>query len=325
MHHRHICHIWHSDTLDIFQAAQAQQAQVILKCHMRLEAGVKADVAFHGSITAVRGHMALFKVESHTCSASDRSPEEPACAYAFAVDMPYALGEDIRVEYEGRALILDRAPERGKVPELLELRVSLPSIIRRQRRHDRIACVPGRVEAERLVLVETRPRRISELDRLLEAPDGHGAPRLLNLSASGACLLAGTAIRQKLMAVQERYLVSFLPLIPQKAERPLAFLGRKVGVFPCRNGPSALRIRFFEELEWQENELAWRNIERKGSLSLARLLKQWKELDAVEAAKAAEAAQKARARAEAKAAQGISCNDLGLSVAFLDQEESEQD
>lgn len=320
MHHRHSYHVWHTDTLDIFQAAQAQEAPVALKCRMRLDAAKWSDVVLRGKIASVRGHMVRFRTDSHSCSAGERAPADPACAYAFAVDMPYALGEDIRVEYEGRALILDRAPSSGNVPEILELRVSLPSKIRRQRRHDRVACGPGRVEAERLVLVEARPRRIPDLERLLEAPDEHGAPQLLNLSASGACLLAGTAIRQKLMAVQERYLVSFRPLTPERAARPLAFLGRKVGVFPRRDGPSALRIRFFEELEWKESGLDWHNIERKGSAALARLLGHWQELDAAaEAARAAEAAKREQARGAALGAAPLNFDDLGFSVSFLDE------
>ena len=314
-------HLWHPDILGIFQAAQAQGAPVTLKSHMRLDAANEADVTLRGGITAVRGQVARFRADGYDFSFSGRAPADPACSYAFSVDLPRALRDVIRVEYEGRATILDRALGRNNLPKTLELRVSLPSKIRRRRRHDRISCGPGRVEGARLILVEAPPRRPADLERLLEAADGQAEQQLLNLSVSGACLLAGEAIRQKLMAAQERYLVAFTPVTPVRPPRPLAFLGRKVGVFPRPDGPAALRIRFSEELDWKDGELRWLNIERNGSAVLARLLRYWEKLDAEEAARAAEAARKAQEERAAMEAEAERACDLGLPVAFLDEEE----
>lgn len=308
--------------LGIFQAAKAQGAAVTLKSHMRLDAVTEADVTMRGGITAVRGQMAAFRAEGYDFAFSNRAPQDPGCTYAFAVDLPRALRDVIRVEYEGRATILDRALGRNNLPKTLGLRVSLPSRVRRRRRHDRLCCRPGRVEAAGLVLVEAPPRRPQELARLLESAAAQGAPELLNLSVSGACLLAGEAIRQKLMAAQERYLVSFRALTPEGPSRPLAFLGRKVGVFPRRDGPAALRIRFSEELLWNGGELSWLNIERNGSAVLARLLRHWAALDAEEAARAAEAERKAREEKAAQEAEAERACDLGLPVDFLDGEDS---
>ncbi|MDE5879067.1 MAG: hypothetical protein K2G99_03440 [Desulfovibrio sp.] len=314
-------HLWHPDILGIFQAAREQGAPVTLKSHMRLDEANAADVTLRGGITAVRGQVARFRADDYDFAFSDRAPADPACAYAFAVDLPRALRDVIRVEYEGRATILNRALGRNNLPMALELRVSLPSKIRRRRRHDRIPCRPGRVEGAGLVLVEAPPRRAADLERLLETARGQGGQQLLNLSVSGACLLAGEAIRQKLMAAQERYLVAFTPLTPARPERPLAFLGRKVGVYPRREGTAALRIRFSEELDWNNGELRWLNIERNGSPALARLLRHWAKLDAEEAARTAEAEKKAREERAAIEAEAERACDLGLPVAFLDEEE----
>lgn len=314
-------HLWHPDILGIFQAAKAQGAPVTLQSHMRLDAANEADVTMRCGITAVRGQVARFRADSYDFSFGSHAPQDPGCTYAFSVDLPRAIRDVIRVEYEGRATILDRALGRNNLPKALELRVSLPSRIRRRRRHDRIPCRPGRVEGAGLVLVEAPPRRPQDLARLLEAAAAQGAPQLLNLSVSGACLLAGEAIRQKLMAAQERYLVAFTPLTPARTPRPLAFLGRKVGVYPRPGGRAALRIRFSEELDWNGDELRWLNIERNGSAMLARLLRHWEALDAEEAARAAEAEEKAREEQAAIEAEAERAADLGLSVAFLDGEE----
>ena len=314
-------HLWHPDILGIFQAAREQGAPVTLKSHMRLDAANVADVTLRGGITAVRGQVARFRADGYDFAFSDRAPADPGCTYSFAVDVPRALRDVIRVEYEGRATILDRALGRNNLPMALELRVSLPSRIRRRRRHGRVACAPGRVESTGFALVEAQPRRQADLDRLLAASEANGAPQLLNLSVSGACLLAGEAIRQKLMAAQERYLVSFLPLVPERPARPLAFLGRKVGVFPRREGAAALRIRFSEELVRDGEALRWLNIERNGSPTLARILRHWEALNAEEAARAAEAARKAREEQAAIEAEAEHACDLGLTVAFLDAED----
>lgn len=325
MNQRDRLNLWHPDILGIFQAAQTQRSAVTLRSHLRLDAVNDADVILHGGITDVSGQVARFRAESYDFAFGDHAPEDPACAYAFALELPRALRDVIRVEYEGRATILDRELGRNNLPKTLELRVSLPSKIRRRRRHDRIACGPGRVEDAALVLVEAPPRRRADLERLLAAPfAGREAPRLLNLSVSGVCLLAGEAIRQKLMAAQERYLLSFVPCTPERAARPLVFLGRKVGVYPRREGPAALRIRFCDELDPTASgeELRWQNIERNGSAALSRVFRHWDAMDA-EAAKLAarEAEQAALEAAEQESAgEGGAVTPGVLPVSFPDEE-----
>lgn len=325
MNQRDRLNLWQPDILGIFQAAQAQRATVTLRSHLRLDAVNDADVTLHGGITAVNGQVARFRAESYDFAFSDHAPEDPACAYAFALDLPRALREVIRVEYEGRATILDRQLGRNNLPKTLELRVSLPSKIRRRRRHDRTACGPGRVEDAALVLVEAPPRRRADLERLLAAPfAGREAPRLLNLSVSGACLLAGEAIRQKLMAAQERYLLSFVPCTPEREPRPLVFLGRKVGVYPRGEGPAALRIRFCDELDASApgGELRWQNIERNGSAALPRIFRCWDAMDAEAAELAAREAERAALEAaeDADAGEGGVVTPGVLPVSFPDEE-----
>ena len=324
MNPRDKLNLWQPDILGIFQAARAQRSAVTLRCHLRLDAINEADVTLHGGITAVSGQMARFRAEGYDFAFGDRAPQDPACAYAFSLDLPRALRDVIRVEYEGRATIRERELGRNNLPKTLELRVSLPSRIRRCRRHGRIICGPGRVEDAALVLVEAPPRRRGDLERLLAAPfAGREAPSLLNLSVSGACLLAGESIRQKLMAAQERYLLSFVPCTPGRAARPLVFLGRKVGVYPRPEGSAALRIRFCDELDagTPGEELRWLNIERNGSAALPRVFRHWEAMDA-EAAKLAarEAEQAALATAEENAAGEGAVTPGVLPVSFPDEE-----
>lgn len=317
-------HLWHPDILGIFQAAQAQRAAVSVRCHLRLDAANEADVALRGGITAVSGQVVRFRAEGYDFSFSDHAPKDPSCGYAFALDLPRALRDVIRVEYEGRATILERELGRNNLPKILELRVSLPSKIRRRRRHDRITCGPGRVEDAALVLVEAPPRRRGDLERLLAAPfAGREATSLLNLSVSGACLLAGEAIRQKLMAAQERYLLSFVPCTPGRAPRPLVFLGRKVGVYPRPGGSAALRIRFCDELDAGApgEELRWQNIERNGSAALPRIFRCWAAMDAEAAKSAAQEAERAAPEAAENEDAGAGGATPGLlPVSFPDEE-----
>lgn len=317
MDRRDRLNLWHPDILGIFEAARARRSMVTLRSHLRLDAANAADVTLRGGITAVNGQVARFRAESYDFAHSDRAPKDPACVYAFALDLPHALRDVVRVEYEGRATILERELGRNNLPKTLELRVSLPSRIRRCRRHGRIICGPGRVEDAALALVEAPPRRRGDLERLLAAPSaGREAPRLLNLSVSGACLLAGEAIRQKLMAAQERYLLSFVPRTPERAARPLVFLGRKVGVYPRREGPAALRIRFCDELDADApgEEARWRNIERDGSAALARVFRHWEAMDAEAAERAApEAAEREDAGEDSAVTPGL------LPVSFPDE------
>lgn len=325
MNQRDRLNLWQPDILGIFQAAQTQRSAVTLRSHLRLDAVNDADVILHGGITAVNGQVARFRAESYDFAFGGHAPEDPACAYAFALELPRALRDVIRVEYEGRATILDRELGRNNLPKTLELRVSLPSKIRRRRRHDRIACGPGRVEDAALVLVEAPPRRRADLERLLAAPfAGREAPRLLNLSVSGVCLLAGEAIRQKLMAAQERYLLSFVPCTPERAARPLVFLGRKVGVYPRREGPAALRIRFCDELDPTASgeELRWQNIERNGSTALPRVFRHWDAMDAEAAKLAAREAEQAALEAaeQGSAGEGGAVTPGVLPVSFPDEE-----
>lgn len=325
MNQRDRLNLWQPDILGIFQAAQTQRSAVTLRSHLRLDAVNDADVILHGGITAVNGQVARFRAESYDFAFGGHAPEDPACAYAFALELPRALRDVIRVEYEGRATILDRELGRNNLPKTLELRVSLPSKIRRRRRHDRIACGPGRVEDAALVLVEAPPRRRADLERLLAAPfAGREAPRLLNLSVSGVCLLAGEAIRQKLMAAQERYLLSFVPCTPERAARPLVFLGRKVGVYPRREGPAALRIRFCDELDPTASgeELRWQNIERNGSAALPRVFRHWDAMDAEAAKLAAREAEQAALEAaeQGSAGEGGAVTPGVLPVSFPDEE-----
>ena len=181
------------------------------------------------------------------------------------------------------------------------------------------------MEDAALVLVEAPPRRRADLERLLAAPfAGREAPRLLNLSVSGVCLLAGEAIRQKLMAAQERYLLSFVPCTPERAARPLVFLGRKVGVYPRREGPAALRIRFCDELDPTASgeELRWQNIERNGSAALSRVFRHWDAMDAEAAKLAAREAEQAALEAaeQGSAGEGGAVTPGVLPVSFPDEE-----
>lgn len=277
-------HLWHPDILEIFQGAADQGAAVTLTSRMRLAAhgGDAVNVVMTGRIAAVEGQVVRFVVTGHGRDTARHAPVDPACDYAFTLELLTAR-ERMRVSYEGRGAILGRTLGEDTLPRELEIRIGLPSRVRRLRRHGRVACGPERIARPAFLLLESTPRRRPELRRLLraasEAADTSVPVQVLNLSLGGVCLLAGEAVRQKLMAAQERYLVSFHTLTPDESRLPLVFLGRKVGVFPRPGSAAALRIRFLSELDWDApgDEVCWLDIERSGSRALRRVFRQWEQ------------------------------------------------
>lgn len=270
-------HIWHPGLFEIFNQARHQQSVVTFQSHLPLDACNTADVQLYGKIGQLSGQQAKFVVESMNMTLDNRFPADPLGEYSFEVDLPIGRRRVARMEYSGKAVILERKLQKNDLPAELVLRISLPTRIRHVRRHHRIplnSCepmVPG------LVLIDHAPTSRRQLLRLLEyyyRRKWKPKPRLVNISAGGVCVETTDPSGHRLLAADERYLFFFFLKAPEKEKVPLVFVGRKVGAYKGQEiGTAALRIQFLRELVWTapNTDLEWRDISATGSDRLRQL------------------------------------------------------
>lgn len=270
-------HIWHPSLFEIFNQTRLQKSLVNFQSHLPLDACNTADMQLLGKIEQLSGQQAKFVVESIDMSLENHFPRDPLGEYSFEVDLPIGRRRVARMEYSGKAVILERKLQKNDLPAELLLRISLPSRIRHVRRHNRIASnfcepmVPG------LVLIDRTPTSRRQLLRLLEyyyRRRWKSRPRLVNISAGGVCVETSDASGHRLLAADERYLFFFFLKAPEKEKVPLVFVGRKVGAYKVQeNGTAALRIQFLRELIWTgpNTDLEWRDISATGSDRLRQL------------------------------------------------------
>lgn len=250
--------------------------------HLPLDPCENADLELTGRISGFDGLEADFRTVSfafgqdRTAPGSMSFPADPACEYFFVLDGVRRPKGATRMEYSGKAFILDRMLMPNNLPGFLRLRFSLPSRIRPLRRHPRKSCSRGLEIIPGLVLVEKVPQNRSQLVGLLHRyykSKNRPRPVLVNISAGGACVRTADQIAQRLMGTEESYLFFFFLKTAGREMKPWVFLGRKVGVSPGLDG-GGLRIQFMRELVWQSSseELVWRDICSEGSEKLAREL-----------------------------------------------------
>lgn len=271
-------HIWHPDLFEIFEQARIQKSIVTIQCHLPLDRCNTADVILSGKFGNLEGHKAKFKVESMDMHLEKRFPSDPSCDYSFALDLPMGKKRIGRVEYTGKATILDRILQKNDLPAELLLRVSLPSRIRHVRRHQRKkskdcqGIIPG------LILIDQEPTDRRQLLRLLShyfRKNNDRRPRLVNISAGGVCVETSDSSGYRLLAADERYLFFFFLKSPQIEKAPMVFLGRKVGAFKApETGSAALRIQFLRELIWNgpNSDLVWQDVSGNGSDKMRKIL-----------------------------------------------------
>lgn len=275
-------HIWRSDFHEIFQEAISQKSKVTVLSHLPLDLCNSADVKLDGKILALTGLKAQFVMTGYDLNLSNNFPPSPQCQYSFAVDIASPKGGINKMEYSGRAYILDRSLQKNNLPDGLLLRISRPNRIRYARRHNRLGCPDGEMMMPGLILVDHAPTSRRALLSLLMRyykRKNRNTPAIINISAGGVCLDTRDRGGQRLLGADEFYLFFFFAQQPQPGMTPHVFLGKKVGIFrKDRNDSPALRIKFLKEMIWNDpaEEIYWKNIEKDGSDTISVLMECWK-------------------------------------------------
>lgn len=271
-------HIWHPDLFEIFAQARIQKSIVTIQCHLPLDRCNTADIVLSGKFGTLEGQKAKFKVESLDMFLEKRFPSDPTCEYSFVLDLPLGKKRLGRIEYTGKATILDRILQKNDLPSELLLRVSLPTRIRHVRRHQRKKSVDCQGLIPGLILIDQEPSDRRQLLRLLShyfRKNNDRRPRLINISAGGVCVETSDSSGYRLLAADERYLFFFFFKSPQNEKTPMVFLGRKVGAFKVQEtGSAALRIQFLRELVWSgpNTDLIWQDVTGNGSDKVRQIL-----------------------------------------------------
>lgn len=275
-------HVWRPELPELVREAIAQNSPVVVHTHYDLDKCNKADLELRGLIIKFTGHQAQFLAKSFDLHLGHAYPADPECEYSFSIDQPKTEGFKSRVEYTGRALILDRELARNDLPQGLLLRLALPNRVRPLRRHQRAKSPGSFIQMPGLMLIDRPPVNRQQLLNVL----GHyyrqksrPKPELVDISAGGVCLQTEDAHCLRFLGAEESYLFFFFseqegsPLIPH------VFMGKKVGLF--RSGSSrhdGLRIRFLREMVWTDptEDLKWIDIDVDGSKTLQKLIDQGK-------------------------------------------------
>lgn len=262
-----IYHVWRPEFDEVAQQAIRQHSDVEIHCHMPLDECNSADVELKGRFLAIDNFQAQFLVESYDLELTKNYAVFPDCEYSFAAD---AQVQD-KMEYAGRAIILDTELKKNNLPAGLLLKLSPPTSIRRVRRHERIACADSRIAMPGLMLIDQPPQSKKQLLALLAhyyKDKKRPRPELVNISAGGVCLKTKDMRYHRLMGTDENYLFFFFSDDGNGIGSPHVFLCKKVGIFRGTSSlNTCLRIKFLKELVWElpENELKWVDVEKEGS------------------------------------------------------------
>lgn len=274
-----IYHLWRPDLGGIVRRAIAQKCSVVIQSHLPLDPCNSADVRLEGKFLGLTGQHAQYLVENFDLDTARNYPPSPTCDYSFAVDMPLNGGGLSRIEYGGRAMIMDQELQKNNLPEFLLLRITAPTRIRHARRHERLDCPEDLFSMPGLMLIDREPtdrRRLLALLWHYYRQKTRPKPELVNISAGGVCLKTEDPRCHRFMGNEERYLFFFFTPAMGKQKVPTVLVGKKVGLFRSdaarRNG---LRIQFLREMIWTnpDEELKWIDVENNGSQAIRKLMK----------------------------------------------------
>lgn len=274
--------VWHPDLYGIVQRAIDQRSSVTIQSHFPLDPCNSADLSLFGRFLKITGQQVQYIVNEFDLDLGKTYAPAPECEYSFAVEMPRGMSGGSKVEYGGRALILDQELQKNDLPEGLLLRISMPCRIRPMRRHKREVCPDNMIMMPGLLLIDQEPvnrRRLLNVLSHYYRQKTRPKPRLVNISAGGVCLETEDPHCQKFMGAEESYLFFFFSEENGPLKCPNVFLGKKVGIFRTGNSrPAGLRIRFLREMVWTDplEDLKWQDIENDGSPTIRKLLDKWR-------------------------------------------------
>lgn len=271
-------HVWRPDLLEVIKYSIQQRQKALIQSHLALDECNTGDVTLIGRFLGLNGHVAQYVVENFDLDVSNAFPAFPQCEYIFTADLPVREQGVARIEYAGRAVILDQELQRNNLPESLLLRVGQPGRIRRLRRHERrpssgdLFLMPG------LMLMDQEPinrrRLLALLGHYYRQKNRH-KPKLVDISAGGVCLESHDPRCNRFLGCEESYLFFFFSENNGLLNSPNVFMGKKVGIYRGEDGnPAGLRIRFLKELVWTgpNEELKWKDVEADGSQTIRKML-----------------------------------------------------
>lgn len=270
--------VWRPDLLTIVHLAVSQKRKVTIQSYFPLDECNKADLALYGEFIKLSGHQVQFIVNDFNLDPGKSFPANPECEYTFNVALDKDGQVRNKVEYGGRALILDQELGRNNLPEGLLMRLSPPTRIRPLRRHAREECPDHLFRLPGLMLIgpDTINRRqlLNVLGHYYQQKS-RPKPRLINISAGGVCLETEDPHCQRFLGADESYLFFFFSGDEDSLTCPNVFMGKKVGLFRGeKDRHTGLRIRFLREMLWTDplDEVKWIDIENSGSDTIRKIL-----------------------------------------------------
>lgn len=277
--------MWRPPLQQAIIAAIKQKQKVTITTHWPLDELNTADLILNGRFVGLTGQLAQYIVDEFDPELGKTAPAAPECEYVFAADL--SLGEGVsRVEYGGRAIIVDHELQKNNIPESLLLRLGLPVSTRRLRRHRResgstdIFLMPG------IMLMDHEPvnrRRLLALLGHYYKQKTRPKPTLVDISAGGASIRSEDYCCQRFLGAEGSYLFFFFTEENGILKSPHVFLAKKVGILRDKNSShSGLRLRFLKELIWTgpNEDLKWISVEADGSLTIKRIIEKQKKKDA---------------------------------------------
>ncbi len=205
-----IYHIWRPDLQGVVQKAIKQKSQVTIQTHWQLYGCNTADLSLHGRFIGITGQQTQFITEQYDVGLTKNLPASPECLYTIIVDMPQGDSTgNARMEYGGRATILDQELHRNNLPLGLLLHVWAPTRIRQLRRHERHKCPEHIFAMPGLMLIDEAPtsrRKLLTLLGLYYARKSRARPVLVDISAGGVCLKTSDPGCQRFMGADDSYL-----------------------------------------------------------------------------------------------------------------------
>lgn len=270
--------VWRPDLQDIAHLAVSQKRKVTIHTHYPLDKCNSADLTLFGEFLKITGQQAQFMVNSYDLDLGKLFPAEPECEYSFSVTISKDGISKNKVEYGGRAMILDQELGKNNLPLGLLLRLSQPTRIRPLRRHDREACPAEMFRLPGLLMIGQDAINRRQLLNVL----GHyyqqktrPKPKLINISAGGVCLETEDPHCLRFMGADESYLFFFFSGDENALLCPNVFIGKKVGLFRGeKDRHTGLRIRFLREMLWTDplDDVRWIDIENGGSDTIRKIL-----------------------------------------------------
>lgn len=270
-------HLWHPDFRQALSYSIRQKSPVSISSNMAIDECNRADLELKGRFVGFSGSYLQFVVETFQPDLSANFPAAPECEYAFKAALPLPESGEALLEYGGRAYIIDQELQANYIPESLLLRLSPPSRLRRLRQHGRVSSPEGIVLMPGILLMDQEPinrRRLLALLGYYYRQKERPKPKLVDISAGGACLETTDPHCLRFMGTEESFLFFFFSEKDGVLANPHVFMAKKVGILRDEKSQhTGLRIKFLRELVWTgpNEELKWRNIEFSGSENIKKL------------------------------------------------------